>query len=185
MHDPLTVAFEIRYPWAKSRRTSKSGREFVYREPFLTVWHVDPETDGTDNSCDWSGFRLSDEGLARLSESPNYRRLGERLGRDGEYLAGCLWREARLFYKPARPWWKHPRWHVWHWRLQLHPWQKLKRWLFKRCGHCGERFGWNESPITYSWSGSGPSFHEGCTEEWERGQAAERLITESQRTKVP
>lgn len=47
MHDPSTVAFEIKFPW---------GRRFhgeLYRAPFITVWHEDPETDGSDDSCGW------------------------------------------------------------------------------------------------------------------------------------
>ena len=46
MHDPKTVAFEI-YLGPKQ---TKKGR---YRSPFITIWHVDPEIDGTDNSCGW------------------------------------------------------------------------------------------------------------------------------------
>lgn len=44
MHDPKSVAFEIRL----GKRVKKNGD---YREPFITIWHVDPETDGTDDSC--------------------------------------------------------------------------------------------------------------------------------------
>lgn len=40
MHDPMTVAFENKY---------------------ITVWHVDPETDGSDDSCGWSRCRLTEE----------------------------------------------------------------------------------------------------------------------------
>lgn len=44
MHDPKTVAHEI---YLGSRK-KKNGR---YRNPFITIWHVDPENDGTDDSC--------------------------------------------------------------------------------------------------------------------------------------
>lgn len=47
MHDPMTVAHDIRYPWPWSK--SGSG----YRENLLTIWHVDPECDGSDDSCGW------------------------------------------------------------------------------------------------------------------------------------
>lgn len=46
MHDPMTVAHEI-YLGSKEK---KNGR---YRTPFITIWHVDPEKDGTDDSCGW------------------------------------------------------------------------------------------------------------------------------------
>lgn len=46
MHDPCTVAFEIYL----GRKQKKNGH---YRTPFLTIWHRDPEKDGTDDSCGW------------------------------------------------------------------------------------------------------------------------------------
>lgn len=42
MHDPLSVAFEI-----KSLIKDQKG----YRKPLITIWHKDPETDHTDDSC--------------------------------------------------------------------------------------------------------------------------------------
>ena len=45
MHDPETVAFDIKYPW--------KSRDREYRGSFVTIWHVDPEKDGTDDSCGW------------------------------------------------------------------------------------------------------------------------------------
>lgn len=47
MHSPKTVAHEI-YLWSKKK---KNGH---YRSPIITIWHKDPETDGTDDSCGWS-----------------------------------------------------------------------------------------------------------------------------------
>lgn len=46
MHDPMTVAHEIYL----GRKKKKNGN---YRTPFVTIWHVDPEKDGTDDSCGW------------------------------------------------------------------------------------------------------------------------------------
>lgn len=46
MHDPMTVAHEI-YLGGKKKRNGH------YRTPLITIWHVDPETDGTDDSCGW------------------------------------------------------------------------------------------------------------------------------------
>ena len=36
-------------------------------------------------------------------------------------------------------WWQHPRWHVWHWRFQVHPWQALRRRYRDKCYRCGQR----------------------------------------------
>lgn len=44
MHDPLTVAHEINSPFK-----NKHGDH----NPIITIWHKDPETDGTDDSCGW------------------------------------------------------------------------------------------------------------------------------------
>lgn len=46
MHDPCTLAFEI----FLGRKQKKNGN---YRTPFITIWHKDPEKDGTDDSCGW------------------------------------------------------------------------------------------------------------------------------------
>jgi hypothetical protein len=59
MHDPQTVAFEIRYPWKKYGKSGRNDFERNYRESFITIWHVDPEKDGSDDSCDWSGRKLN------------------------------------------------------------------------------------------------------------------------------
>lgn len=50
MHDPMTQAFEIKYPW---RQDPSQLWPKGYRSTFITIWHVDPETDGTDDSCGW------------------------------------------------------------------------------------------------------------------------------------
>lgn len=46
MHSPKTVAHEIYF----GRSKKKDGN---YRLPIITIWHVDPEKDGTDDSCGW------------------------------------------------------------------------------------------------------------------------------------
>lgn len=51
-----------------------------------------------------------------------------------------------------RPWYKHPRWHVNHWKLQFHPWQQLKRRYWDKCAICGKR-GFKGSAIGMSWEG--------------------------------
>ena len=52
MHDPMTVAFEIKFPF-NLKKSKVSKDQFKYRLPIVTIWHVDPETDGTDDSCGW------------------------------------------------------------------------------------------------------------------------------------
>jgi hypothetical protein len=43
MHDLMTVAFEINSPFKTKG----------YRNSLITIWHVDPQKDGTDDSCGW------------------------------------------------------------------------------------------------------------------------------------
>lgn len=66
----------------------------------------------------------------------------------------------RAYRRFNRPWYRHPRWHVHHWRFQVHPLQKLHRRLFVRCDACRKPFGWNESPIG-TWGGD-KRWHSDC-----------------------
>ena len=59
---------------------------------------------------------------------------------------GCLLRWER-------PWYKHPKWHFWHWQIQIPPLQKLKRFLFEKCSICGKGYPYGYSPMEH-WSGS-------------------------------
>lgn len=134
MHDPMTVAFTIRWPW---------GREVMghrYRAPIVTIWHVDPEHGGDDDSCDWFGNRVgmfpaAKDDLAALSDE------ARRAVQVTLYILG-----------DRRPWYRRPRWHVHHWRFQVHPWGTFRRWLLSRCAGCGRRFAWGYCPITYQWT---------------------------------
>lgn len=50
MYDPQTQAFEIKSPFISGRSKQwPTG----YRKSLVTIWHVDPEKDGTDDSCGW------------------------------------------------------------------------------------------------------------------------------------
>lgn len=233
MHDPKTVAFEIRYPWPKYPRAVRKAQpdSFAarYRESFITVWHVDPELDGTDDSCGWfiRSRHLDPAVLRRIEKSfefdwdrtfidsmriehsrglfhprgaPHLSPLSITLNlffiaaRDvlGSYDKAVPFMDRHLFeilhfaenpsdslldlytqpFGPERraarinnlasliyawierkrqPWWKHPRWHIRHWEIQVHPWQNLRRWLLTRCCRCGKRFGYGESPVSSSW----------------------------------
>lgn len=66
---------------------------------------------------------------------------------------------AAALSRKFKPWWKHPRWHVHHWRLQIHPWQQFKRWAFERCAGCGKGYTWGYCPVS---NGNDKTFHEKC-----------------------
>lgn len=67
----------------------------------------------------------------------------------------------RAYLRFKRPWWRHPRWHFWHWRIQIHPFQRLWRWIFDRCAKCGGRFGRNEARFGLGWD-SDQVAHQTC-----------------------
>lgn len=47
-----------------------------------------------------------------------------------------VWRVFRRF---NRPWYKHPRWHIRHWKIQFHPFHRIKRRYWDKCSVCGKR----------------------------------------------
>lgn len=241
MHDPCTVAFDIPNPFSwyfdkfTYEKQKKLGKDKFDRfningykmNTLITVWHVDPETDGSDDSCGYSSpkFTESDKKLIKefvdwdvphpyfsasylkdtavvldpeypslksisageclalvqavwamiawrkdrrndlttaelwecvsLATSPmdNLRRT---LARDDEYEKGSQVRNFimsvfRAYNRHHRPWYKKPKWHVHHWKLQIHPTQQLRRFLFDRCNICKKGFKYGEAPGSSSW----------------------------------
>jgi hypothetical protein len=67
-----------------------------------------------------------------------------------------LFRAFRSYY---RPWYKHPRWHIRHWKIQFRPWQNLKRRYWDKCCVCGKR-GFKSSAIG-DWDGT-RIWHQEC-----------------------
>lgn len=228
MHDPQTVAFDIKSPFkGKPSRFWPEG----YRRTLVTIWHVDPERDGTDDSCGWfKRPRHGDQAIrAKIRKhfagewdgehigwfAPNgmpvqsvqattlalfrraaYIHFGDSWERTDRFLRRHLldiisfaenrtdslsdfllqrWgrkdRDERIeeaadivygcILRWSQPWYRHPRWHVWHWRLQVHDVQAFKRWAFSRCAGCGRRFTWGYSPVSHSWHGTGPRWFRG------------------------
>lgn len=265
MHDPNILAFEIKYPWYRHKPwpkkyrdmegwdkkhawkdrmtdTEKLGRDSFwtdgYRETFISIWHLDPEKNGSDDSCGWSYVKLTRKQRNRLhnaawseARTPHFLRCmnktwdgtmveAESLQRgiyvlvcrvlriqmswdqisrlasesthirdcikagsgfcflpgyhsnnskDNEsdreqYFEGILCSAARLLLTELRPWWKHPKWHFWHWKFQCHPLASFKRWAFSRCCKCHKRFTWGYSPVTNNWDSKGPRWFRGETD---------------------
>lgn len=249
MHDPMIQAFQIPYPWWTRNKFDGSR----YHKPFITIWHVDPEKDGTDDSCGW--FQRARHGdpavLLRIQKRLDddwdrvwHSRKEDHLGQDkgpitATYFRGyflpngephfsvsgivlnCIfiaamehfksdgtsnWKDANAFMqknlfrilllaenpvdslfdaitntfrskakreqrigemaeivygwvlRETRPWYRHPRWHIRHWRIQCHPLQSLKRTLFTRCSKCGGWFKLGESCVSGQWDSPGPQW---------------------------
>lgn len=165
MHDPMSVAHEIRYPWPWPKRAFSGTRELL-----ITIWHIDPELRGDDDSCDWFNHKrprnAAESALAEaqwdletlLDNEPHYPSSREHLAFQRLKAA-----THAFLHRPSRThWWQlHPRWHVWHWRIQIHPVQDFKRWAFSRCAGCGRRFAFGYSPVSHSWNGTGPRWFRG------------------------
>jgi hypothetical protein len=262
MHDPMILAHEIKYPWWHHKPWPKAARKdpepFAlkrrwkeltneqqecrsnhwpegYRNTFITIWHVDPERDGSDDSCGWSwpkitkkqrevlrntawwegqhthflccnekewngtiqeaeclhrgmvalvnrvlNLGLSMDQMTRYSVEAIHVRCVGKAGDVFCFLAGyhtnnktdskddradhfhgILCNVARGLLDLKRPWYRHPKWHFWHWQFQCHPLLQLKRVLFSRCCKCGGMFHWNESCTSGQWNSTGPRWFRG------------------------
>lgn len=233
MHDPMTVAHEIKWP-ISFRKNSISGEK--YYSPLITIWHVDPEKDGTDDSCGWfirsrhipkeliekvtkdfafefkhnywfneSGYpKFSPMGITLCMYSraawtifiylhggstgkiahKRYKRFMSKHLFDFMHFAenptDSLYNAINMTYgvekmeerighfvsvvvsdimRKLRPWYKHPRWHIHHWKIQFHPWQNFRRRYFDKCCICGKR-GFKSAPMS-DWDGT-KRWHQEC-----------------------
>ena len=128
MHDPLIAICDLGLP--VYNRAAKCW-EFI---AFATLWHKDPETDGSDDSCGWSTPKLTakeKEWAATLITNPHdnikYIFGDARTGiHNGEpYIEYLDERDMiqvcsiamRRFKRNTRKWHQHPRWHITHWHF--------------------------------------------------------------------
>lgn len=86
MHDPIAAAFEI----FLGKRTRKDGS---YRDPIITVWHEDPETDGTDDSCGWFiRLRHTDNATyEKIVKTFNFEWDRTFQSEESDYVYNCGW----------------------------------------------------------------------------------------------
>ena len=231
MHDPMTQAFQIfglrglYYRWKRDRVLNKDGKwlDVPWKSPIITVWHCDPERDGSDDSCGWSHVRLSKDDLAWAQKEAtkectdwlsdeystinlwhagnlellaaawtwarwrtrdvsrwkplSHRDLSEcvrllsnahdnlhatlRAAREERNIERLLICCLRLYRTKYRPWYRHPRWHLWHWKITIEPVRDIKRFLFSRCEKCGQRFRYGYAPVTTQWNNTGPRWFKG------------------------
>lgn len=56
---------------------------------------------------------------------------------------------AAALNRRFRPWWKHPRWHVHHWRVNFHLLQNLRR-MVEPCATCRKPLGFGYCPVADS-----------------------------------
>ncbi len=65
---------------------------------------------------------------------------------------------ASTLHRHYRPWWRHPRWHVHHWRVRFSLARNLKR-MVQPCATCGKRLGFGYCPHG---TGDGRHHHAEC-----------------------
>ena len=158
MHDPLVVAFEIRRPWPKRARYQDAkpvpeGKRPKPRWdlslPFFTVfgkgWYFPSLITIWHNE---PGGRDSGE------VCKHHHRARDANG-DWQWVFHKAWR-----------------FHVHHWKIQVHPLQHLRRWLLTRCEWCGGPSR-NGDPVNVShqwgsergpwWRGARGVFHMDCS----------------------
>lgn len=81
---------------------------------------------------------------------------GEKGFKSFEEFVFLVYRAFRGYY---RPWYKHPKWHIHHWKIQFRPWQRLKRRYWDKCCICGKR-GFKSACIS-DWDGT-KMWHQEC-----------------------
>lgn len=224
MHDPNTLAFEIFWPWQYAVMAWRKLWRMKHRyfTPAVMIWHLDPEKDGTDNSCGWGTPHLTEREWTTLKKEADYcfekhtfenseqktdvpslvwgiawvvnwhlwrRKMGVRetahvMDLVGNPLDNIRWSVeycktkddlrglfrivAQTFKRARRPWYRHPKWHVHHWRIQITFLDRLRRRLFDRCGTCDKPFGRREFPIASQWDTRHAATRWGRVKDWFR-----------------
>ena len=175
MYDPMSVAFDIpsyrmrqRWPWLPM---------------LVTVWHVDPEHNGNDDSCGetyrWRKLSARDnainevmwDGETIFDNRPHWSREGGTPEHRWFQELKAAWME----HKRRRTFWRiAKRWHFWHWSFQVHPINAIRRRLLSKCEVCGKGFKKGDGVLSTCWNGPLPRWFEMLR--GERGLAHDRCM---------
>ncbi len=235
MHDPMTVAFDIKNPFSRRQSIKNKEGKIIskgYKSTLITIWHNDPEKDGSDDSCGWfprsrhgnqetlnkiiNAFKHEWDtyyddrcfGWFKKDGSPNLSTTGivlnmynsatheyfkydwnkrtkfmkkhlyhillfaennvDSLFQGINQIYGERKREERInefahciygdILRKLRPWYKHPKWHIHHWSIQIYPLMNLRRFIFSKCKYCKLHFKYGESPVSGQWDSIKPKW---------------------------
>jgi hypothetical protein len=156
---------EARNPWFQrdpvKRITSPADAESLMRGAIQMVARVIKAELTWEEICQMAcrlTHNTADNFQGSLCHLPGWHtNFKEDMVSEREWMAtGFFCNIARLILRHKRRWWQHPRWHFWHWKIQVYPLLSFKRWMWSRCEYCGKGFGYGEAPCTHSWHGTGP-----------------------------
>lgn len=150
MHDPMVVAHEVPSPlldrksWME-REAAKRGKRWGW----LISRRTNPENLGERTYPWWRphGRKLVLAGRVYGLKNAITIWHVEPRGRDALDVCGGM----RVNRRGKKVWRRSWRWHIHHWRIQVHYLGRLKRFLFERCKHCGRRFPWGYAPVSHQW----------------------------------
>lgn len=114
----MTIIAKIPNPFGR-----RIGSKWYNRSPLITIWHVDPQKDGTDDSCDWFGTKKTKNNGWYPASINEYNKMSS----DVKQAIDFIW--YKWHHKLGRPWYKHPKYHFWHWDIQIEPINKIRRWI--------------------------------------------------------
>ncbi len=120
MDDPYILAFDVKLPFPKN--------EFGQGLTLLRVWHKDPRTNGhpdPDRHGDVAGWTFPRLSAKEVAYADYLAGKDNDIDNLSAFFPALKYEERRahirqifrLHKKIARPWWRHPRWHIWNWRL--------------------------------------------------------------------
>lgn len=164
MHDPLVVAFQVRRPWP---RREKYGAT----KPGQPRWCIRYRHDTCHDDC-----THGDRSVFPWWRPSSYRAFWTLAGQGwywppivtiwhvepGGHDSGEVckhWRRVRNLDGTWGSSYSHGwKWHVHHWRIQMHPAQALRRWALTRCEWCrGRSIKGDQVNVSHQWDReSGP-----------------------------
>jgi hypothetical protein len=147
MHDPMCVAFKVKYPIPKRVYASRNAPRWQLSRRRRT----NPENLGEPV---WPWWRPTGYNLHAFGHRWGWRTLAtvwhvEPNGADAGEVCKH-WRDG----KPNHRW----RWHVRHWRVQVKPWLSIRR-RFDRCGECNRRM---NKASRHGYMGGDAVYHREC-----------------------
>lgn len=187
MHDPMVVAHEIPSPIphrVKWRETHYDGRRWGFTRTLgtgpdnkgkpvypwwrpkgwtlalggrvyglgsiATIWHVEPDGKDSGTVCRHYVRKSDPQPSALRARLSPFLKVHPAREVPDDPAAERGWIQDRA--------WK---WHVHHWRIQIHHVQRLQRFLLERCVECGRRYPWGYAPVSHQWDGPRTRWRDG------------------------